>query len=428
VRLCDLVERHASAKARRAVADAVQQAVAIEFEAPLATSQGSGRPLLWQITPVTDADGHCRQVVALGLDLTALAPWDHGFIEAFFAHTLAATALADRELKLIRVNEAYSRIFGREPDELAGRNLAEFYAGDVDAALRSVSTEKEPHVETETPFVLPDRPEGGVTYWDCEVVPVLDDLNEVAVVLVSVRNVTERKRATDGLERSRARLRALAAQLTMAETRERRRIARELHDGLGHALSYAMTKLGELRDHVPGDAISTADELETFVGRAIDAANSMTFELSPPILFDLGLGPALEWHADRIEREHGLRVDVDMPEQNDPFPEDIAVMLFQTARELLANVLKHAQATRASVSVVRTQDAAHLAVQDDGVGFAPSELDDSEKSTSTFGLLSITERTAHMGGRTDIMSGHGQGTCVTCVVPLATVQNEEEPL
>lgn len=425
-RLWDLVADSADERARRALTEAVHQCAVTEFEAPLAASRGAGRASAWQVTPVTDAEGVCREVVVVGLDPTAFAPLGHELVEAFFAHTLAATALADRDLKLIRVNQAYARIFGRDLEDFPGQELAKLYPGDAQAALRSVTVEKRPHIDTERPFVVPDRPEGGVRYWDCEVVPVLDDANEVVVVLVSVWNVTERKRAAEALERSRARLRALAAELSIAESGERRRIARELHDHVGHALSYALLKLEELRDHLPPDAAPMADELQTFLDRAADAVHSMTFELSPPILHDLGLAPALEWLAEGLEHEHDLRVDLDVPDDPPRLPESTAAMLFRTARELLANVIKHARTTRATISLRYAPDAIRLEVQDDGVGFDPSRLDDEERTASSFGLLSIDQHVSYFGGLVSIVSAHGAGTRVVCVVPLGTPQIEAD--
>ncbi len=139
-----------------------------------------------------------------------------------------------------------------------------------------------------------------------------------------------------------ASLRRLAAEVCLAEERERRRIAADLHDHLGQALALMKMRLQNLRgDAVLGGHGSTLDELVALSDQAIRYTRSLTFDLSPPVLYELGLGPALEWLGEDLARRHGLKVAV-RDRARLALPDDLKVMLWKSARELLHNVVKHA--------------------------------------------------------------------------------------
>src|SRR5690606_18132098 len=137
-------------------------------------------------------------------------------------------------------------------------------------------------------------------------------------------------------------LRRLASELTNAEQRERRRLAQALHDHLQQIWVAAKMQVGML-SHRPGDDTTgeSLERLDNLLKRSIDASRSLTVELSPPILYDAGLAPALHWLSRNMLETHHLQVSVEADEEADPESDNAKAFLFQAVRELLFNVVKH---------------------------------------------------------------------------------------
>jgi signal transduction histidine kinase len=144
----------------------------------------------------------------------------------------------------------------------------------------------------------------------------------------------------------------------------------------------------------------------------------LVFELSPPILYDLGFEPAMEWLAEHMQQQYGLVVEVEDDDQPKPLDNEARVLLFRAVRELLFNVLKHAQASCTKVRIKRVGEHLRIIVEDNGVGFAPDKLVASSGKIEGFGLFSIRERLNYFGGRMEIESTPGEVTRVILSLPL----------
>lgn len=208
-------------------------------------------------------------------------------------------------------------------------------------------------------------------------------------------------------------LRVLLSELSNAEQRERRRLSQVLHDHLQQLLVAAKMKL-TVGGGVPESVVRDVDNL---LSQAIAESRSLTLQLSPPILHDRGLVPAMEWLARRFEQEHGLHVEVHAaPGVADPGP-DAAGFLFQAARELLFNTTKHAGTDRAQLALDRpTPGEIRLTVRDEGAGFDASR---AVAPAEHFGLFSIRQRVELMSGSATVESRPGAGTTVSLTLPAA---------
>lgn len=214
-----------------------------------------------------------------------------------------------------------------------------------------------------------------------------------------------------------AQLRVLAAELSLAEEQERRRLAKVLHDHLQQLLVAARMKVAVLRRRADEERLTrTLEQIDEVLNQAISESRSLTVELSPPVLYDAGLAAGLEWLARQMDEKHGLRVIVDADPEAEPTDEDMRVFLFQAVRELLLNVVKHAQADVAHVELLPLAgDRLQLVVADPGVGFDFSGLENRGVSGG-FGLFSIRERLELLGGRLAVETGPQQGTRMTIEV------------
>ncbi len=241
-----------------------------------------------------------------------------------------------------------------------------------------------------------------------------------------ILDVTERKKAAEerarlyqALELRAGQLRALARQLTEAEERERQRLAQVLHDHLQQILVAAKLKVDRvLRRPLAEPLTSSLKQTVELLDQALTESRSLTAELGPPILYDAGLAAGLEWLARQMHERHGLHVHLETDVEAASVAKDIAVLLFQTVRELLFNVVKHAQAETASVQITSLDhDRIRLVVEDQGVGFNPQELE-NQRLGDRFGLFSIRERLSFVGGYLNLESKPRQGTRITIEVPL----------
>jgi len=231
--------------------------------------------------------------------------------------------------------------------------------------------------------------------------------------------IAERKQAEETLFIYHEKLRSLASKLSLAEERQRRRVAIDVHDHIAQNLAFAKMKLGTLRASMAsGGALETMDDILRLVDETIRDTRALISELGSPILYELGFVPALEWLTQQIQKQHGIVVDFDDDGQPKPLSEDVCVALFQAARELLVNIAKHAKARNAKVSIARDGDQVRVDVEDDGVGFDSAGIGSSMDTTGRFGLFSIRVRLEPLGGDMKVGSKPGHGTRVTLVAPL----------
>ncbi len=212
-------------------------------------------------------------------------------------------------------------------------------------------------------------------------------------------------------------LRRLASEVCLAEARERREIASDLHDHLGQGLAFVRARLRQLQgDAVFGGHDPAVNELLKLVDQAISYTRSLTFELSPPVLYELGLGPALQWLGEQVQIKHGLKVKVRDRCRRD-LPDDLRVLYFRSARELLHNVVKHAEASQVKLELECPGENLQLSVEDDGNGLDPA-LALAARSDHRFGLFSIEERLRQLGGMLELEGASGKGTRVRLIAPL----------
>ncbi|MDF0642411.1 MAG: response regulator [Nitrospira sp.] len=234
------------------------------------------------------------------------------------------------------------------------------------------------------------------------------------------QRVAERTR---DIAASHDRLQALASELTLAEQRERKRLAAELHDHLAQMLALGQMKVAQLRskpalgDQLRDQIDPLVTEIDDLFKRAADYTRSLMAKLSPPVLDELGLPAALSWLASE-KPLHGLKVNVKLGTDKVALLDDQSVLLFQSVRELLLNVAKHAGTDRATLNLeVEESGRLHIEVQDQGRGFTP-DAPESKPAGSHFGLFSVRERMQAMGGWFNVTSAPGAGTTATLSLPL----------
>ena len=282
--------------------------------------------------------------------------------------------------------------------------------GSFDVEYRLLRTDGSVRWIHDRAFPIRDRK--GHVY---RVAGISEDVTSYKEIELSLRESEEEiRRARDEIEALRRRqVESLASELLLAEERERRRLALDLHDGLNQTLALARLKLVQLRDQAGAPLRGELQSLVELVEQANRSARSLTFQLSPPILHDLGFEPALQWLVEDVARTYGLEIALEGPEDPSPLSERIRVLLFRAVRELLINVAKHSGARRARVRLERSGGAIRIAVEDDGQAFDPRAI-----GSRGLGLSAIRERLNHLGGEMCLATAPGSGTRVTLIAPL----------
>lgn len=223
-------------------------------------------------------------------------------------------------------------------------------------------------------------------------------------------------------EQQAAQLRYLASELTQAEQRERRRIAQTLHDHLQQLLVAAKMRLDRLHANVKDPTQQkAARQIDELLSESIEASRNLTVQLSPPVLHDRGLVAAIEWLSRQFAKEHDLKVELLAIDDVEVLDEHVRDFLFQTVRELLFNVVKHAGVSEAQVVVRRAgPELLQVTVRDEGKGCDPRRLLEGS-SEEGFGLFHAQRRVEFLGGTFEVESGDGGGCAVSITVPARGV-------
>jgi signal transduction histidine kinase len=230
--------------------------------------------------------------------------------------------------------------------------------------------------------------------------------------------INERKKADEKLIEYQQQLRYLASELTRAEEETRRRIAVELHDKIGHNLALAKIKTESLSDQLDIKSSGQTDEIIDILAKSMRDISSFIFELSPAVLYELGLDAAIEWLAKDFEEKSGIYCRFSGDGHSHLLSKELQVLLFRSVRELLVNIRKHANAKRITIISGENSSGYHITVEDDGVGFEPSSISMLNRSSSGgFGLFSIIERLDYQGGSCEINSKPQEGTKITLFIP-----------
>jgi signal transduction histidine kinase len=230
------------------------------------------------------------------------------------------------------------------------------------------------------------------------------------------------QRAEERLRQSREQLRRLAAHLESVREEERTRISREIHDGLGQALTglkMDLSWLGRTRDtnqnsanrNSLGDKIKSMSEV---VDSIIQTVRTISTELRPGVLDHLGLAAAIEWQVNEFQKRAATKCKLSLPAEDIPMDGSRSTAMFRIFQEALTNIARHAHATKVNISLERENGSALLQVTDNGRGISQNKL----FAPKSLGLLGMRERAHLLGGDVQIHRNEGEGTTVVVRMPV----------
>jgi PAS domain S-box-containing protein len=347
--------------------------------------------------------------------------------DLFFIHSQEGVYLdshaSDDRLLVAKPNELLGKnIFDVLPDKLADRYWQ--------SMKRAIQTRRTQLLEYELELPM------GLKFFEARIA-VMDDDRLISII----RDITERRHAENALRQlnetlekqvadrtrvaeSRSKLlQSLAVELVQAEEFERQRIADLLHDDLQQLIASARMQVQSAFDKDdPGPILENVEQL---LGDSLEKSRRLSHELSPPVLHQFGLAAALEWLVRHMDEKFGLKVRLESLLTSEVKDAPLRVFLFRAAQELLFNVVKHAGVHSADVRLYESENRIALSVADRGKGIDRDILD-SFKKKSGFGLMSLSERAAAIGGNLKIESEQGQGSLFILSVPVSLADDSEQ--
>lgn len=341
-------------------------------------------------------------------------------------------AIASRRLDgtVVVWNPAAERLFGYTREEMLGASIDRLYSTNTPAAQRDLARRAaagEPIVNFET---IRRHKDGSDVDVAITISPVRDHAGKVIGSSGIYRDISERKRMEKELMRvlqeqrqaeaevreSRDRLRELSAALQTIREEEKTRIARELHDELGQALTALKMDTAAIEEelnHAQAALKKRTADMKQLIDATVTSVRRISADLRPVMLDNLGLVPTLEWLAKDFTQRTGIAVELEIPDENLGASGDAATAIFRIVQESLTNVARHAQAGKVVITLTHRGGNVALCVRDDGKG-----MDDADRRKArSFGLLGMRERAFVLGGELKVTSTPGKGTEVEALIP-----------
>lgn len=329
-----------------------------------------------------------------------------------------AILMLDRRANIIRVNVATLRLLECEFRDLIGKPLAEVTRNRLQLEdpfhVRQVWSDRS---QVRTDLELEQK-----SIWlRSSVDPIMTEDSRIDGAVVFIADITTEKQAEIRLLNTLEELRELSSHLQTVREEERRSIAREVHDELGHTLTALKMDIAWLVKHIPddrGEIVTRGAELTSLIDQTISSMRRIVSRLRPPVLDDLGLDAALEWLASDFQRYSGVETDINLADLPNRLRGTKASCIFRIVQEALTNVSKHAAANHVSIRGGMEGDAYLLVVRDDGKGF----VFDPDAHKSGFGLLGIAERVRELDGRMELDTEPGKGSTLVITFPEAAIR------
>ena len=408
----------------------LQTEMPFEMVFPLRSAKGVLRPFLTRVLPVRNEQGVVLRWVGTCTDISDLKQ-----VETELRKTNAQLDLAievaslgewelDAQRLIVTCSRRHAEIFGYRTQQreweytLFLNHVLPEFREEIDCKVRAALLNGTLDFETQIERV------DGAQRWIWVRGRVLPpNLNQPHRIFGTVMDITERKEVEARLRWSEDQLRALTARIQKATEEERLRIARELHDQLGQALTgmkmdlaWIIRKFGPASRGTGESWVDLVQNTVKVVDSTIGLVRRLATELRPAMLDAFGLPAAIEWHAEEFEKRTGILCDVRVAHVTAEISEEKQIAMFRIFQEALTNVSRHAQASLVSIRLGPEGNSALFTLQDDGEGFSLRQLENSR----SLGVLGMRERAHLIGADLALESEPGKGTMLKLRVPLGT--------
>ena len=376
--------------------------------------------------PFTDTDGSTL-ILEMGIDITERKQAEKALkMASLYTRSLIEAALdplvtISPDGKVMDVNRATELVTGVSRENLIGSDFSDYFTepGKAREGYQRVflegSVRDYPLVIRHTSGLMTDVLYNATVY--------RDEAGEVQGVFAAARDITERKRAEEALQESEKQLRYLSSQLMAAQEIERRRVARELHDGLGQYLTAIKFRVESFLQEISKSRMKIkAKSLEAvipMVQESVREIRRIQTDLRPSILDDLGILSTISWFCREFQTTYShIRIEKEIEIREENVPDSLKMVIYRIMQEALNNISKHGQAELIHLAFRKSGGGLELSIQDNGQGFDMPKVLSVERPKRGLGLSSMRERAEHSGGSLLIESAEGKGTLIRAVWPI----------
>ncbi len=410
---------------REAVKQAIEKHIPYDFEVPLVTANGKS---IWvrTIGQVQVVDSRAVRLYGAIQDITVSKESALKIQESEEKYKLLAEnttdviSLLDADGRFLYVSPSVINISGYEPQELLGKkSYIYFHPDDVPFVTSDAYWNK---LKAGLSILLVYRfksKKGKYAWFESSRQPVFNDNNELEKIVSISRDITKRIEREQLIKNYHKSLKSLTNELSLIEEKQKKEIASNIHDHLSQLLVISKMKLTDLKNELLSQELK--NELELVIKYIEDALNNtrkITYDLSPPVLYELGLVETMHWLADKTEDEHHIKTVFTANIEEIKLPEPNLIVIFRIIQELVNNTIKHAQAKNLKIEFNVLNDVLKIVVSDDGKGFNKTAFPITTGSKGGFGLFLLKEKVQNLNGNISIISERNKGTTVKIDVPL----------
>ena len=335
-----------------------------------------------------------------------------------FEESRDAVYITSREGEIIGINQSGLDLFGYTREELMESNIREIYVHPKDRQRFQKVIERKGSVRD---YEVKFRKKDGIEL-DCLLTATVRRADDGSVLGYQgiIRDITDRKRAEAALRESEKQLRYLSSQLLTAQEKERERIARELHDGIGQSLSAVKfsveNSLKQINKETAGPPAKRLEAVIPMIQDSIEEVRKIAMDLRPSVLDDLGILATISWFCREFQTIHsGINIEQQLEIQEDEVPDPLKTSIYRVLQEALNNVAKHSKANLVNISLKSIDGTIELVIGDNGMGFDLEEALSVKSSRKGLGLSSMKERSELSGGSFTIKSVRGAGTVLRAI-------------
>jgi len=319
--------------------------------------------------------------------------------------------------KIVFANDKFAAIYGYSKDELIGMDSAMLVHPEDRLLLNELREKRLRGQKVPSEYEIRGlKKNGDETIWVMRSLSLINYQNGPAIAGI-VQDMTKRRQAEEALRESDKELRILSNQLLSTEEKERKRIARELHDGIGQALSAIKfsveNSLRELRNNPDHAELKSLEAVIPLTQKTIEEVRRIVKDLRPAILDDLGILATITWFCREFQKVYvGIKIEREVDIVENDVPSTLKTVIYRILQEALNNIANHSQADLVHLSLKKIHDRVELTVADNGTGFDLAEAISLKPSRRGFGLASMRERAELSGAEFKISSSVGQGTTI----------------
>lgn len=375
-----------------------------------------------------DSTGHLAGVLGVSRDITDRKRAEQALREneeryrQLFNHAPAGIYEVDfMKQKFVAVNDVMCEYTGYTREEFLSMNPGDILSEEARAiyyerARKLLTGEQVPEA-----IEYRIRAKAGREFWVVLNTRPAYENGRVKGATAVVHDITERRKTEDALKRSEERLRSLSSELIKGQENYRAQVARELHDELGQSLALLKHRVRSIKKRVPENESSlqrNCDEAIDSVDEIISQIRRLSKELSPSILKDIGISPALRWLGENFTEQYSIPISIDIDEISGLFSKEAQMSLYRISQEALTNIGKHAEASHVTFTVKKDTGSIAFVIEDDGKGFDTAGLKGEERWRKGFGLNLIEERVHLLRASFVVQSLMGKGTRILLTIPI----------